>query len=95
MKITIRTTTDSLDPNATCTPEEVELSLRRYCAEIDREIAKTYPDAEVEHLNEDYCDNSIRITGVPFNEDRDEQAEIEYEISRICEHVFESGKFWA
>jgi hypothetical protein len=95
MKIQIRTTTDSLDPNATCTPEAAELSLRSYCAEIDREIAKTYPDAEVEHLNEDSCDNGIRITGVPFNEDRDEQAEIEHEIFRICEHVFESGKFWA
>jgi hypothetical protein len=95
MKIQIRTTTDSLDPNATCTPEEAELSLRSYCAEIDREIAKTYPEAEVEHLNEDSCDKGIRVTGVPFNEERDEQAEIEDEIFRICEDVFEAGKFWA
>jgi hypothetical protein len=95
MKITIRTTTDSLDPNATCTPEKAEISLRSYCAEIDREIAKIYPDAEVEHLNEDSCDNGIRVTGVPFNEERDEQAEIENEIFRICEDVFESGNFWA
>lgn len=94
MKIQIRTTTDSLDPNATCTPEEAELSLRSYCAEIDREIAKKYPEAEVEHLNEDFCDKSIRVTGVPFNEERDEQAEIEDEIFRICEDVFEGGKFW-
>ena len=95
MKITIRTTTDSLDPNATCTPEQAEQSLRSYCAEIDREIAKIYPDAEVKHLNEDSCENSIRVTGVPFNEERDEQAEIENEIFRICEDVFETGNFWA
>jgi hypothetical protein len=95
MKIQIRTTTDSLDPNATCTPEEAELSLRSYCAEIDREIAKTFPEAEVEHLNEDSCDNGIRVTGVPLNEERDEQAEIEDAIQRICEDVFETGNFWA
>jgi hypothetical protein len=94
MKIQIRTTTDSLAPNATCTPEQAELSLRNYCAEIDREIAKTYPEAEVEHLNEDSCDNGIRVTGVPLNEERDEQAEIEDAIFRICEDVYEAGKFW-
>jgi hypothetical protein len=97
MKIQIRTTTDSLDPNATCTPEQAEQSLRSYCAEIDREIAKIYPEAEIEHISEDYCDraSAIRVTGVPINEDRDEQSEIEDEIHRICEDVYETGNFWA
>jgi hypothetical protein len=93
MKIQIRTTTDSLDPNATCT--QAEQSLSNYCAEIDREIAKIYPDAEVEHIQEDSCDNGIRVTGVPLNEERDEQAEIEDTIFRICEDVYENGNFWA
>jgi len=95
MKIQIRTTTDSLDPNDICTPEEAALSLRSYCSEIDQEIAKIYPEAEVEHLNEDSCDNGIRVVGVPLNEERDEQAKIEDAIQRICEAVFEIGNFWA
>lgn len=94
MKIQIRTTADSLDPNATCTPEQAEQALASYCAEISREIAKIYPDAEIEHLNEDSCNRGIRVLGVPFNEERDEQSEIEDEIHRICEDVFETGNFW-
>lgn len=93
MKIQIRTTADSLDPSAICTPEQANQSLSNYCAEINQEIAKIYPNAEVMHLDEDsYW--GIRVTGVPFNEERDEQAEIEGEIFRICEKVLETGNFW-
>jgi hypothetical protein len=95
MKITIRTAADSLDSNATCTPEQAAKSLANYCAEVNREIAKLYPEAEVEHIEEDYCDIGIRVTGVPLNEERDEQAEIEDAIQRIVEDVFETGNFWA
>lgn len=96
MKIQIRTTTDSLDPSATCTPAQAEQALASYCAEINREIAKIYPEAEVEHIREDYCDraSAIRVTGVPPSDSRDEQADIEDTIHRICEDVFETANFW-
>jgi len=89
MKITIRHDQNSIDPNATYTDEQfaqVKTSLER---EYTKAILAEYPDAEIEF--EESTDTKsiiVKISGL------DDPSEIEDNIQRIAETVFETGNFW-
>jgi len=88
MKITLYTTPDSLDPHDTVT--DVSSSLVSYRRSVDRELIKHFPDAEIEHVEQDNtC--SFRISGV------DDQSALDYAqttIQGVIESVYETGEFW-
>ncbi len=89
MKITIRHDQNSIDPNATYTDEQfpqVKASLEN---EYTKAIHAEYPDAEIEF--EESTDTKsiiVKTSGL------DDPSEIEDNIQRITETVFETGLFW-
>lgn len=89
MKITIRHDQSSIDPSATYTDEQfaqVKDSLER---EYTKSLLAQYPDAEIEF--EDSRDTKsivVKTAGL------DDPIEIEDNIQRITETVFEAGIFW-
>jgi hypothetical protein len=89
MKITIRHDQSSIDPSATYTGEQfaqVKESLER---EYTTALLAEYPDAEIEF--EESTDTKsivVKTSGL------DDPSEIEDNIQRICETVFETGLFW-
>ena len=89
MKITIRHDQSSIDPSATYTEEQfaqVKESLER---EYTKAIHAEYPDAEIEF--EESTDTKsivVKTSGL------DDPSEIEDNIQRITETVFETGLFW-
>lgn len=89
MKITIRHDQNSIDPSATYTDEQfaqVRESLER---EYTKAILAEYPDAEIEF--EESTDTKsivVKTSGL------DDPIEIEDNIQRITETVFETGLFW-
>ena len=89
MKITIRHDQSSIDPSATYTAEqfaEVKDSLER---EYTKALLAQYPDAEIKF--EDSSDTKsivVKTAGL------DDPIEIEDNIQRITETVFEAGIFW-
>jgi hypothetical protein len=95
MKIIINTTIEELDPNATCTPEQARESLASYCREITDRIHAEYPDAEIEHT-EDNTDRPIRVIMDTTTEDdyREWVAAVD-RIQEICETVYTVGNFWS
>lgn len=89
MKITIRHDQSSIDPSATYTDEQfaqVKKSLER---EYTNAIIAEYPDAEIEF--EDSADTKFIVVKTI---DLDDHSEIEDNIQRITETVFETGIFW-
>ena len=89
MKITIRHDQNSIDPSATYTDEQfpqVQASLER---EYTKAILAEYPDAEIEFEDsaDIYC-LIVKTSGL------DDPSEIEDNIQRITETVFETGLFW-
>lgn len=89
MKIIIRHDQSSIDPSATYTDEQfpqVKESLER---EYTKAIIAEYPDAEIEFEDStDYKSIVVKSSGL------DDPSEIEDNIQRICETVFETGLFW-
>lgn len=89
MKITIRHDQSSIDPSATYTDEQfaqVKESLER---EYTTALLAEYPDAEIEF--EESTDTKsivVKTSGL------DDPSEIEDNIQRITETVFETGLFW-
>jgi len=89
MKITIRHDQNSIDPSATYTEEQfaqVKDSLER---EYTKALLAEYPDADIE-FEESTDTNAIVIK----NSGLDDPSEIEDNIQRITETVFETGLFW-
>jgi hypothetical protein len=89
MKITIRHDQSSIDPSATYTDEQfaqVKKSLER---EYTKALLAEYPDAEIE-FEESTDTKSIVVKTSSL----DDPSEIEDNIQRICETVFETGLFW-
>jgi hypothetical protein len=87
MKITIRHDQSSIDPSATYTDEqfpEVKKSLER---EYTKAILAEYPDAKIEFENSN-DPIALVVRGI------DDSSEIEDNIQRITETVFETGLFW-
>lgn len=89
MKITIRHDQSSIDPSATYTDEQfaqVKESLER---EYTKALLAEYPDAEIEF--EESTDTKSIVVKTSGLED---PSEIEDNIQRITETVFETGLFW-
>ena len=89
MKITIRHDQNSIDPSATYTEEQfaqVKESLER---EYTKALLAEYPDAEIEF--EESTDTKSIVVKTSGLED---PSEIEDNIQRITETVFETGLFW-
>ena len=89
MKTTIRHDQSSIDPSATYTKEQfaqVKESLER---EYTKAILAEYPDAEIEfEESTDTKSIAVKTSGL------DDPSEIEDNIQRITETVFETGLFW-
>lgn len=90
MKITIRGTTDSLDPNNTC--NNPKQSLANYNAELDAAILAEYPGAEIIHENIDDC-SGIVVVG-QTDEERAVEDEIRDFVQRTGEDIYAAGNFW-
>jgi hypothetical protein len=89
MKITIRHDQSSINLSATYTDEQfaqVKKSLER---EYTKALLAEYPDAEIE-FEESTDTKSIVVKTSSL----DDPSEIEDNIQRICETVFETGLFW-
>ena len=89
MKITISHDQDTIDPSSTYSDDqfvEVKAALE---SEYETAILKGYPDAEVDCSGTDTT-YSIRVTETGM----DDPSDIETDIQRICELVFETGNFW-
>jgi hypothetical protein len=90
MKITIRHNHSSIDPSATCTEEQfarVKKSLER---DYTKSIIAEYPDADAEIEFEESTDTKsivVKTSGL------DDPSEIEDNIQRITETVFETGQY--
>ena len=87
MKITIRHDQNSIDSNATYTDEQfpqVKASLEKHYTQA---ILAEYPDAEIEFETDTHC-LVVKDSGL------DDPSEIEDNIQRITETVFETGLFW-
>jgi len=87
MKITIYTTQSSLDPSASVRTEEFPAILASYEKEIETEILKSYPNAEINFRNDSDQNWSLSYDG----DDRDE---VGRDLQEIMESVFETGNFW-
>jgi len=90
MKITIRGTTDSLDPNNTC--NNPEQSLANYNAALNAAILAEYPTAEIIH---EKIDDTTGIVVVGQTEE--EQAaedEVRDFVQRTGEDIYAAGNFW-
>jgi hypothetical protein len=87
MKITISHNQATIDPSATCNESDFAEVQKRLETEYERAIRAEYPDSEIEFDGTAY---DIRVTGTGLDDPR----EIEADIQRICEEVFETGLFW-
>ena len=90
MKITISHDQDSIDPSGTYSDEQFAEMQSLLEAKYEAAIIEEYPDAEVDCSGSDTT-YSIRVTETGM----DDPSDIETNIQRICELVFETGNFWA
>lgn len=90
MKITISHDQDSIDPSATYSNEQFEEVRESLETEYKSALKKEFPEAEVEFIHGNDT-RSIRVEGAGA----DDPSDIEDEVQRICELVFETGNFWA
>ncbi len=90
MKITISHDQDSIDPSATYTDEQFGDVRDSLETEYTNALKKEFPEAEIEFIHGNDT-RSIRVeeTGM------DDPSDIEDDVQRICELVFETGNFWA
>ena len=87
MKITIYATADSLDPNDTAT--DAKASLKEYMREVEAEIKREWPDADVVLFE------SLRASeSWTLKYDGDDREQVERRIQEIIETVYEVGMFW-
>jgi len=95
--IKIHNTEDGFDPSGELTPEQYDENLTAFECAVRDEIVVNYPDAEVEFFRDgDYgapvgglsVDTALSSVGYP------EEWELESDIQRICETVWETGLFW-
>jgi hypothetical protein len=87
MKITISHDQTTIDPSATYSEAEFADVQKQLETEYKRAIRAEYPEAEIDFAGTDTT-YSIHVTGL------DDPREIEADIQRICEEVFETGLFW-
>jgi hypothetical protein len=89
MKITLFQTAENLDPEDLA--DNPMQSLTAYIKEVSAEILKAYPDAKINHRNED----SQRSFSVDTYLDYPEHVEVSDTIQTITEDVYATGNFWA
>ena len=87
MKITIQTSQLSLDPTATVSDSDFPVVLAAYQKELDSEIHKHYPSAEIEHVEED---GNWTLS----NYEETDREDVHWHLQSIMEGVFETGNFW-
>lgn len=90
MTVTISHDQDSIDPSAHYSDEQFEDVRKALESEYGKAILAEYPEAEIDFSGTDTT-YAIRVTGTGM----DEPSEIEENVQRICESVFETGNFWA
>lgn len=89
MKITIYHTESSVDPGATVSLEDFPGVLDSLEAGYEKAIKAQYPEAEIEFRREDNTySHRVAETGM------DDPREIEEDVQRILEGVYETGLFW-
>lgn len=88
MKITLFQTAAALDPNQTTANPDA--SLANYVSAVTAAIHKEFPEAEVEHINQDNT-YAHRVSGV---DDGAEYEQIGEAVQRIAEDVYATGLFW-
>ena len=88
MNLTIQTSQSSLDPTATVSDSDFPTVLAAYQKELDFEIHKHYPSAEIEHVEED---GNWTLSGY----DQDDRDDVHRHLQDIMESVYETGNFWA
>lgn len=91
MKITIRHDQSSIDPSATYADEQFPEVLAALETQYREAILAEYPDADIQF--EDSTDTCLIVENSNA-ESFEQQQEIEDNIQRILETVFEAGNFW-
>lgn len=86
MNIIIRHDETSVDPSATYTAEQFEQVITALEAEYEKALRAEYPDADIEFERRDDT-YSLVVRGT-------EDQEVQYDVQRILETVFETGNFW-
>lgn len=89
MKITITHDQDSIDPSATYPDDQFQQVREALERQYTDALSKAFPDADIEFVTGSDT-RSIRITQTGI----EDPTEIEDEVQRICEGVFETGTFW-
>ncbi len=90
MKITIIHHQSTIDPSNSYNEADFADVQKHLEIEYERAIRAEYPDAEIEFDHNINTTYSIRVTDTGLDDPR----EIEDDIQRICEGVFEAGLFW-
>ena len=90
MKITITHDQNSIDPSAIYSDEQLLTVQSALEVEYQAELRKLFPNAEIKFSYGDSGGKDIAVTDTGF----DNPYDIEYEVQRICESVFETGNFW-
>lgn len=92
MKLTIRHDQNSIDPSATYTEEQFAEVLAALENQYREAILAEYPDAEIAF--EDSADTNWLVIKNSNAESFSEEQQIEDNIQRLTESVFEAGIFW-
>ena len=88
MKITIRHTQASIDPSATYSDEQFPEVREALENEYSAALLKRFPDAEIEF---EVSDDAHALAVSDYD---DADGDLEIEVQRILELVFETGSFW-
>ena len=88
MKITIRHTQDSIDPSAEYSDEQFEEVREALESEYSTALLKRFPGAEIEF---EVSDDAHALAVSDYD---DADGDLETEVQRILELVFETGLFW-
>ena len=91
MKITIYNTQNTVDPGALYSDEEFEKVLSQLEKYSENALRAVYPEAEIVFLHED---NTYADCVTDNDLDWSEIEEIDSNVGRILEEVFELGDFW-
>jgi hypothetical protein len=103
MKIIIRSTADSLDPNGTS--PNPQASLENYRADIDAAIRAEWPEADIDIIHEDSDDTvGIIVSGAEDSQamqkyfaetpEYDIDRQIRDRVREIGEDIYSAGNFW-
>ena len=90
MKIKITHDQNSIDPSATYSDEQLLTVESALEVEYEAALRKLFPNAEIEFSYGDSDGKDIVVTDTGL----DAPYDIEDDVQRMCESVFETGNFW-